>query len=51
MPLLHLNRAFPLSNDMKTTGVGPGEELWSPEFWSKILVSISLVLLGGVLAG
>ena len=28
-----------------------GEELWSPEFWSKIGFSICLVLLGGVFSG
>ncbi|KAH9992498.1 hypothetical protein BJV74DRAFT_884628 [Russula compacta] len=29
----------------------PGEELGSPEFWCKMLISILLVLLGGVFAG
>jgi metal transporter CNNM len=29
----------------------PGEEFGSPEFWAKMLVSILLVLLGGVFAG
>jgi hypothetical protein len=28
-----------------------GEELGSPEFWCKMLISIFLVLLGGVFAG
>jgi len=28
-----------------------GEELWSPEFWWKIGLSICLVLLGGVFSG
>lgn len=29
----------------------PGEELGSPEFWCKMVVSILLVLLGGIFAG
>ena len=29
----------------------PGEELGSPEFWYKLVVSIGLVLAGGVFAG
>ncbi|KAH9005743.1 DUF21-domain-containing protein [Lactarius hatsudake] len=36
---------------MNVAAVGPGEELGSPEFWSKMFISICLVLLGGVLAG
>ncbi len=54
MPLLTVlrnARAFPFASDMNTAVVGPGEELGSPEFWSKMLISTFLVLLGGVLAG
>ena len=51
MPLLNVGRAFPFANDINIAGVGPGEELGSPEFWWKMLISTFLVLLGGVLAG
>ncbi|KAH9022658.1 hypothetical protein EDB84DRAFT_1564923 [Lactarius hengduanensis] len=54
MPLLTAlknSRAFPFASDMNVAAVGPGEELGSPEFWSKMLISTCLVLLGGVLAG
>ncbi|KAH9075535.1 hypothetical protein EDB83DRAFT_2350475 [Lactarius deliciosus] len=54
MPLLTAlrnPRAFPFASDMNVAAVGPGEELGSPEFWSKMLISTCLVLLGGVLAG
>ncbi|KAH8984676.1 hypothetical protein EDB92DRAFT_2033357, partial [Lactarius akahatsu] len=54
MPLLTAlknTRAFPFASDMNVAAVGPGEELGSPEFWSKMLISTCLVLLGGVLAG
>jgi len=33
------------------THSSPGEEFGSPEFWAKMLVSILLVLLGGVFSG
>ncbi|KAH8978567.1 hypothetical protein EDB92DRAFT_2119190 [Lactarius akahatsu] len=36
---------------MNIAGAGLGKELGSPEFWSKMLISTCLVLLGGVLAG
>ncbi|KAH9172889.1 hypothetical protein EDB89DRAFT_1850777 [Lactarius sanguifluus] len=54
MPLLTAlknPRAFPFASDVNVAAVGPGEELGSPEFWSKMLISTCLVLLGGVLAG
>ncbi|KAH9016154.1 hypothetical protein EDB85DRAFT_2021627 [Lactarius pseudohatsudake] len=54
MPLLTAlknPRAFPFASGMNVAAVGPGEELGSPEFWSKMLISTCLVLLGGVLAG
>lgn len=54
MPLLTAlknPRSFPFASDMNVAAVGPGEELGSPEFWSKMLISTCLVLLGGVLAG
>lgn len=54
MPLLTVlknARAYPLVNDINLAVVGAGEELGSPEFWWKILISAFLVLLGGVFAG
>ena len=51
MPLLNVGPAFPFANDMNIAGVGPGEELGSPEFWWKMFISTFLVLLGGVFAG
>ncbi|KAH8984674.1 hypothetical protein EDB92DRAFT_1469023 [Lactarius akahatsu] len=36
---------------MNIAGAGLGKELGSPEFWSKMLISTCLVVLGGVLAG
>ncbi|KAI9436968.1 hypothetical protein H4582DRAFT_369107 [Lactarius indigo] len=54
MPLLtapKTPRAFPFVTDVNIASVGPGEELGSPEFWWKMLISTCLVLLGGVLAG
>ncbi|KAH9065016.1 hypothetical protein EDB87DRAFT_1803780 [Lactarius vividus] len=44
-------RAFPFTSNTNVATIGPGEELGSPEFWSKMLISTCLVLLGGVLAG
>lgn len=54
MPLLnylHNAHTLPLDNDLNFAAIGPGEELGSPEFWWKILISTCLVLLGGVLSG
>ncbi|KAH9075530.1 DUF21-domain-containing protein [Lactarius deliciosus] len=51
-PLVSLKNpcAFPFAS-MNIAGAGLGKELGSPEFWSKMLISTCLVLLGGVLAG
>ena len=48
--------AFPLAADSTVGGVIPtkskaGEEFGSPAFWWHIVISIFLVLLGGVFAG
>lgn len=55
MPPLPSSHSFPFSMNLGTYSMkahsSPGEEFGSPEFWAKMLVSIFLVLLGGVFAG
>ncbi|KAF8502870.1 DUF21-domain-containing protein [Russula emetica] len=56
MPALPSSHSSPFSMNIgtystATHSASPGEEFGSPEFWGKMLVSILLVLLGGVFAG
>ena len=53
--LIQPAHAFPTVYSFLVQGVpesdGPGEQPGSPEFWYKLIVSIGLVLAGGVFAG
>ncbi|KAI0276441.1 hypothetical protein BGY98DRAFT_1098134 [Russula aff. rugulosa BPL654] len=59
MPALPSSHSSPFSTNVgpylmsshSTKSASPGEEFGSPEFWAKMLVSVLLVLLGGVFAG
>lgn len=42
---------FSLADASSHVVVDDGEEVGSPEFWYKVLLSIALVLAGGVFAG
>ncbi|TBU30759.1 hypothetical protein BD311DRAFT_863763 [Dichomitus squalens] len=49
LPSSHASPSLPLN--LPDGSDEPGEEFGSPEFWYKVVVSIGLVLLGGVFAG
>ncbi|KAI0932817.1 hypothetical protein AcW1_000167 [Taiwanofungus camphoratus] len=49
--LIKIAHASPMDIHTFPTAVGDGEQTGSPEFWYKVIMSVSLVLAGGVFSG